>query len=82
MTTIHHNHEEREISFCWIPSHIGIVGNEWADKAAKKHASSPPSPKVIVSDFKNMFKHHNRKEWLREWLAIAYNHQEKTTTKI
>ncbi len=24
------------VYFCWVPAHIGIVGNETADKLAKK----------------------------------------------
>ena len=27
-----------DICFCWIPSHCGILYNEWADRAAKKGA--------------------------------------------
>lgn len=28
------------VAFCWIPSHIGLHANEWADRAAKKGASN------------------------------------------
>ena len=38
------------LSFCWIPSHCGIFGNDWVDRAAKKGAkNSGKSEKVAIS---------------------------------
>ena len=38
------------LSFCWIPSHCGIFGNEWVDRVAKKGAkNSDKSEKVTIS---------------------------------
>ena len=28
------------VTFCWVPSHIGLYSNEWADRAAKKGVSN------------------------------------------
>ena len=41
-----------DIVFCWFPSHIGISGNEEADKTAKDALSQEILPfKVPFSDF-------------------------------
>ena len=34
----------KHVTLCWIPSHIGIDGNEEADKAAKDSLSEPIRP--------------------------------------
>ena len=31
----------KSVQFCWIPSHVGITGNERADAAARRAASVP-----------------------------------------
>ena len=42
-----------EIVLCWIPSHIGIQGNEMVDKQAKTSLSLEPSFfKISFSNFK------------------------------
>ena len=43
----------KEIVLCWIPSHIGIQGNEMVDKQAKTSLSlEPTSFKISFSNFK------------------------------
>ena len=37
-----HNMSHKQIIFCWLPSHVGIRGNEKADKAAKSALSLQP----------------------------------------
>ena len=40
--SIHNLHSDNyDVVFCWIPSHIGITGNEKADQAAKSAFNLP-----------------------------------------
>ena len=49
----HERLANKEIVLCWIPSHIGIQGNEMVDMQAKISLSlQPTSFKIPFSNFK------------------------------
>ena len=43
---------KKEIVLCWIPSHIGILGNEMVYQQAKPSLSLEPTLKIPFSNFK------------------------------
>ncbi|GBO29232.1 putative RNA-directed DNA polymerase from transposon X-element [Araneus ventricosus] len=55
-----------EILFCWIPSHVGINGNESADAAAKSATIYFERP-LPYSDVKKWFSHHIKSLWQELW---------------
>jgi len=58
----------KTVILCWIPGHVGIPGNERADRVAKAALSLPiSSVKVSVMDFLPRAKLLMRKEWQEIW---------------
>ncbi|GFT73817.1 RNase H domain-containing protein, partial [Trichonephila clavipes] len=55
-----------DIVFCWLPSHVGIIGNEQADSAAKSATTHLPLA-VPLSDMKRVIMHHTFKIWQESW---------------
>ncbi|GFT33358.1 putative RNA-directed DNA polymerase from transposon X-element [Trichonephila clavipes] len=55
-----------DIVFCWLPSHVGIMGNEQADSAAKSATTHLPLA-VPLSDMKRVIMHHIFKIWQESW---------------
>ena len=69
------NHHElsktKEILFCWLPSHVGIKGNEAADVKAKTSLDLEISNfKLPCTDFKPFI---NRYKWQLSWDRATFN---------
>ena len=64
----------KKIILCWIPSHIGVRGNERADSAAK--SALDLNPKVIsipYTDLKPIISNSLHKKWQQRWDMNIYN---------
>ncbi|KAJ3643602.1 hypothetical protein Zmor_026303 [Zophobas morio] len=62
--------QSKEILFCYIPSHMGITGNEMADTLAKEailSVNSKPLIAVPSTDIKSLFRTRIVASWQRKW---------------
>ncbi|GFX74403.1 putative RNA-directed DNA polymerase from transposon X-element [Trichonephila clavipes] len=55
-----------DIVFFWIPSHVGIIGNEQMDNVARSATTHVPLA-VPLSDIKRVIPHHIFKIWQESW---------------
>jgi hypothetical protein len=68
----------------WVPSHIGITGNEIADKAANlafRIIPHPTSSDLSTNDIKSSIKHKTYTRWQKFWDTIPLSNKLKTIKK-
>ena len=73
---------QHSISLCWVPSHVGIQGNEKADKLAKQALVEPDNIEYIglgTSEYKALItKRVKGIIWQKEWDACKHSKLTKT----
>ena len=66
------------IKFCWIPSHVGIRGNENADEQAKLALENDiANYKIPYTDFIPVAKSFIKRKWQRRWYNNYINRDNK-----
>ena len=64
----------KTVLFCWVPSHVGIRGNELADAAAKAALNERLTIMTLpYSDFKPLVKRFIRGKWSDFWVTQINN---------
>ena len=60
---------KNQYCLCWVPSHVGVSGNEAADKLARDHTkdNNTMANLLIQSDVKNHIKQMAKVEWKQRW---------------
>ncbi|XP_060856603.1 uncharacterized protein LOC132934323 [Metopolophium dirhodum] len=74
----------KNIEFMWVPSHIGITGNEMADKAADlatKIILHPTISDLPTNDIKLSIKRKIHARWQNHWDAIPPTNKLKSVKK-
>ena len=62
-----------DIQFLFVPSHIGILGNEVVDQCAKTATIPSPIPIQVIRDFRNYLRQKTRLYWELDWSSQLNN---------
>ena len=64
----------KEILFCWLPSHVGIIGNGIADRKAKDSLHLNMSTfEIPFNSFKPLINKYILSEWQKSWDTATFN---------
>ena len=71
---------KRKFVFCWVPSHVGVDGNERADAAAKEAVllAHPCNVGIPHDDYKPVFRNLALQKWQVFWTTLHTNQKLKS----
>ena len=71
----------KQVHFCWVPAHVGIMGNELADREAKSVIARESITLNFIphSDLKRVIHSYIKKKWQNHWSSpeLANNRKYK-----
>ena len=69
----------KTVQFCWVPSHVGIWGNEYADVEAKYASTNIPIsvPEVPHIDLYRKIRQYIWQKWQARWSSLESNRKYK-----
>ena len=72
------------LTFLWVPSHVGIAGNELADELAKASLSDKKIKNIKIphSDYKPVITEHFDDKWQAYWNEETSNKLYKIQQKL
>ena len=78
------NNRHKRIQLCWIPSHVGISGNEQVDSLARQATITqcPSFSQIPASDYYPCFKRYFLNCWQTFWTTIRNNKLSKVKPNI
>ena len=73
-----------QIRFCWVPAHVGVQGNEEADKIAKQASEEllPRRCPLLYRDFYPLIRIAINRLWQERWDQINLNKMKEITSLI
>ena len=72
------SNRHKNINFCWVPSHVGIPGNELADREAKSVINENIKfPSIPYEDVRPIIRSSIRKKWQDRWASPSLQNNKR-----